>query len=66
MRLVKLRSMTKVLFQISRYLMFAFGLVVTSIVNATDQSENTPIDEYVAQLDASYKWTVVDLSLIHI
>ena len=60
MRLVKLRSMTKVLFQISRYLMFAFGLVVTSIVNATDQSENTPIDEYVAQLDASYKWTVVD------
>ena len=60
MRLVKLRSVTKVLFQISRYLMFAFGLVVTSIVNATDQSENTPIDEYVAQLDASYKWTVVD------
>ena len=60
MRLVKLRSVTKVLFQVSRYLMFTFGLVVTSIVNATDQSENTPIDEYVAQLDASYKWTVVD------
>ena len=60
MRLVKFRSVTKVLFQVSRYLMFTFGLVVTSIVNATDQSENTPIDEYVAQLDASYKWTVVD------
>ena len=60
MRLVKFRSVTKVLFQVSRYLMFTFGLVVTSIVNATDQLENTPIDEYVAQLDASYKWTVVD------
>ena len=60
MRLVKFRSVTKVLFQVSRYLMITFGLVVTSIVNATDQSENTPIDEYVAQLDASYKWTVVD------
>ena len=60
MRLVKFRSVTKVLFQVSRYLMFTLGLVVTSIVNATDQSENTPIDEYVAQLDASYKWTVVD------